>query len=203
MALAFHSDKALWVAFKKGNRDALDTLFRSYYPLLYPYGLKIYANSDFIEESLQDFFLYLYENRSNLSDLERIKPYLFTAYRRRLLRQIKKYRSGRSLSQKDIPWQPDIHFGHDEIMAQQELKSFQKELLVEILHQLPRRQREVIFLRYYSGLEIKEIAEVLSISYQGTVNTLYKAIKTLRQNTSLRRIQAFLSLFIALISAGM
>lgn len=192
MPRAFHSDQALWLAFKKGDRDALDALFRAYYPGLYQYGLKIYGAPDFIEESLQNFFLYLYDHRNNLTTPERIKPYLFTAYRRKLLRQIEKYRSQKKSLEHTMPWQPDIHFSADEIIVKQEVETFQKELLLEMLHQLPRRQREVIYLRYYSDLNISEIAEVLSITYQGTVNTLHKAIKALRRNSKLKRIRAFL-----------
>lgn len=51
-----------------------------------------------------------------------------------------------------------------------------------MINELPRRQREAIFLRYYEGLQVREVAEVLGITYQGTVNTLYKGIKALRKH---------------------
>lgn len=194
MAIAFHSDKALWIAFKKGSREALDNLFRSYYSPLYHYGLKIYGDPAFIEDSLQSFFLHLYDNREQLANLENIKPYLFKAYRRQLLRQIEKSRKLKKLKNEEAQWQPNIHFSADEIISKQEVEAFQKEVLLEMLHQLPNRQREVIYLRYYNNLSISEIAEVLSITYQGTANTLHKAIKTLRKDAKLKRIVAFFSL---------
>lgn len=200
MALAFHSDKALWVAFKKGNRDALDTLFRSHYPSLYQYGLKIYNDALFIEESLQNFFLHLYDRRANLADLENIKPYLFKAYRRSLIRNIENARKGRSIHKELLTWYPDISFSADELLIQKEEQNYQKEILLEILNKLPNRQREVIYLRYYDNLQISEIAEVLSISYQGTVNTIHKAIKAIRNDDRLRLIKSFISHLILLLS---
>lgn len=44
---------------------------------------------------------------------------------------------------------------------------------------LPRRQREVVVLRYYLGMETKEVARVLAIN-EGTVkSTLFRARATL------------------------
>lgn len=199
MAIAFHSDKALWLAFKKGSREALDTLFRTYYPLLYQYGIKIYGDVTLIEDSLQSFFLHLYDKRAQLANLENIKPCLFKAYRRQLLRQIEKIRRQNKLRDQESQWQPNIHFSADEIISKREVESFQKEMLLQMLQHLPNRQREVIYLRYYNDLSIAEIAEILSITYQGTANTLHKAIKTLRKDAKLKRIVAFFSLlFLAL-----
>jgi RNA polymerase sigma-70 factor (ECF subfamily) len=39
------------------------------------------------------------------------------------------------------------------------------------LHTLPRRQREVIVLRYYLGMDVLEVARILGVS-DGTVKTL-------------------------------
>jgi RNA polymerase sigma-70 factor, ECF subfamily len=49
------------------------------------------------------------------------------------------------------------------------------------LRRLPRRQREVTVLRYYGGLEVKEIARTLGVS-EGTVKTsLHRARERLMQ----------------------
>lgn len=200
MAIAFHSDRALWHAFKKGNRDAVDSMFRIYYPVLYAYGLKMYGDAEFIEDSLQDFFLYLFEHRQTLSTPENVKAYLFKAYRRKLLRCIEKFRATAkrkgALSPNHIR---HIQFSIDELIIQQEVVTLHREVLVEMLNKLPKRQREVIFLRYYNDLSIKDIAEVLSITYQGTVNTLYKAIKALRKDSNLQQILAFLGFLLLLL----
>ncbi len=183
MSIAFHSDKALWLAFKKGDREALDNLFRSYYPLLFQYGLKIYPDQNYIEESLQDFFLYLYDRRKNLNQPNSIKSYLFTSYRRRLLRRLEKKRMEKKVFEEASRWQPDIQFSIDEVIINAEDSHFQKEFFVRILNKLSSRQREAIYLRYYNDLSIHEISDVLCITYQGTVNTLHRAIKNLRKSS--------------------
>ena len=85
------SDYNLWESLKKGDLKAFSTLFKMYYPLLHNYGLKISNyNTQLTEDCLQDFFIYVYEHRENLSSLNSIQPYLYTSFRRHLLREIKK-----------------------------------------------------------------------------------------------------------------
>ncbi len=79
------TDKFLWKSLKEGDLNAFAVLFESYYPELRSYGLKICKNTALTEDTLQDFFLYVYERRENLSDLDTIAPYLFKSYKRFLL----------------------------------------------------------------------------------------------------------------------
>jgi DNA-directed RNA polymerase specialized sigma24 family protein len=48
-------------------------------------------------------------------------------------------------------------------------------------------------LRYYADLQITEISNILSISYQGVVNAIYKAMKALRKNPELLHLIRYLS----------
>ena len=84
------TDKFLWNALKEGDLNAFSVLFESYYPQLHSFGLKISKSTVVTEDTLQDFFLYVYEHRENLSDLDTIAPYLFTSYKRFLLKVMKK-----------------------------------------------------------------------------------------------------------------
>ena len=86
---------------------------------------------------------------------------------------------------------PNIYFSIDEIIIMQEVEDFQKMALIEMLNKLPNRQREVLVHKYYNNLTIKEISEVMDISYQGVVNAVYKAIKVLRSDAYLQRISSF------------
>ena len=52
------------------------------------------------------------------------------------------------------------------------------------LNKLPKRQKEVVYLKYYSGLKTKEISETMKINYQSVVNALHKALKNLKKDIS-------------------
>ena len=84
------SDKIIWKSLKEGNPEAFEVLFKTFYPRLFNYGFKISRNTIITEDSLQDFFVYIYEHRQNLSDLDTIAPYLFASYRRFIIKVIQK-----------------------------------------------------------------------------------------------------------------
>ena len=181
------TDKFIWKSLKEGDMNAFSVLFESYYPQLHNYGLKISNNTALTEDSLQDFFVYIYEHRENLSDLEKIAPYLFTSYRRFLLKMMKK---NEKLKHTDFSNETfvDVQFTAEELMANQETEKFKNKNLSKLLNKLPKRQKEAIYLKYYSGLKAKEISEIMDINYQSVVNTLHKAIKSLKEEISIIKL---------------
>lgn len=190
------NEKKIWQAFKQGDRNALATIFQTHYSALHNYGLRICGEMALTEDCLQDFFIYLFEHRENLSDLNTIRPYLFKSFRRMLLRQMNTSKSKNfSITPIDIPI-PDIQFSKEDLMIAQEVEAFQNTILLEMLNNLPKRQREVIYLRYYNGLNINEIEDIMSISYQGVVNKLHRAIKSLKQNPKLQSLAKYLTTFV-------
>ena len=63
-----------------------------------------------------------------------------------------------------------------------EQRTVERRLLVfDSVHQLPRRQREVLFLRFWADLPFREIAELLNISVSTATSTAVQALARLRQ----------------------
>ena len=73
-------------------------------------------------------------------------------------------------------------------MEKQETERFNKTNLPKILNGLPKRQKEAIYLKYYSGLKAKEIAKIMNINYQSVINLLFKAIKSLKEDVSILKL---------------
>jgi RNA polymerase sigma factor (sigma-70 family) len=177
-------DYDLWVSLKSGDLKAFSTLFKVYYPLLHNYGLKLSNyNEQLTEDCLQEFFLYIYQHRENLADLNSIKPYLYVSFRRHLFREIKK--ASKTINCDKDDFFVDISFSAEDVIIQQEIDVLKKESLETLLNALPNRQKEVLYLKYYSDLNINEIAKVLEIKYQSVLNLIHKGIKKLRQDASL------------------
>ena len=63
--------------------------------------------------------------------------------------------------------------------------NFRTKNIPTLLNKLPKRQKEAIYLKYYSGLKATEIAEIMDINYQSVVNILHKAIKNLKEEVSI------------------
>ncbi|MCG1036291.1 RNA polymerase sigma factor [Polaribacter sargassicola] len=181
------TDQYVWKALKEGDLNAFSVLFESYYPQLHNYGLKICKNVALTEDTLQDFFLYIYEHRQNLSDIDNIAPYLFTSYKRFLIKVLKK---NEKLVQTDFSAENfvDIQFSAEEIITKHETEIFKNKKLNKLLNNLPKRQKEAIYLKYYSGLKASEIANIMDINYQSVVNTLHKAMKNLKEEISILKL---------------
>jgi len=181
------TDQFIWKALKEGDLRAFSTLFEIYYPQLHSYGLKISKDVALTEDSLQDFFLYVYEHRENLSDLDTIAPYLFTSYKRFLIKMMMK---NTKLKQTDFSNENiiDVQFSAEELMSHQESETFNNKNLTVLLNNLPKRQKEAIYLKYYSGLKATEISKIMDINYQSVVNTIHKAIKNLKEEISIKNL---------------
>lgn len=174
-----NSDQLLWLALKKGDRDALGQLFQRHYASLHLYGYKLCGNTGLVEDCLQELFLYLFEKRQSIGEVTYIRAYLFKSFRSRMMRMLRNQRRSVYVSLDDawlvLPNELDI-LDRDEA---------QRRVLATLINKLPPRQRELIYLRYYNDLSPGEIAEMLSISYRAVVNTLYKAMVALREDKSL------------------
>tara|TARA_R110002051_G_scaffold100879_4_gene171374 strand:+ start:12638 stop:13216 length:579 start_codon:yes stop_codon:yes gene_type:complete len=184
-------EKSTWFLFVQGDLNIFSLIFKEYYPLLHNYGLKISNDIDFTEDCLQDFFIYLYEHRESLGEVNHIKSYLFISFRRAIFKRLKEKRKVISL---ENPYEriKKFQFSEEELTVQREFTSIQKHTLSLLLNKLSTRQKEVVYLKYYSDLKTTEIAEVMQISYQSVLNMLQKAFINLRANVEDETIRAIL-----------
>tara|TARA_R110000868_G_scaffold5395_5_gene32809 strand:- start:10033 stop:10608 length:576 start_codon:yes stop_codon:yes gene_type:complete len=184
-------EKSTWFLFVQGDLNVFSAIFRGYYPILHNYGLKISENTSITEDCLQDFFLYLYENRENLGEVNNVKSYLFVSFRRAMFKKLKKERIFTDFEE-DFEFSKNFEFSPEEIAIQKEFTSLQKQTLVFILNDLSVREKEVVYLKYYSNLKTNDISDVMGISYQSVLNTLQKAFIKLRATTEKELIEAIL-----------
>jgi RNA polymerase sigma factor (sigma-70 family) len=174
------NEKKIWKQFKKGDKKALNIIFETYYESLYNYGIKICTDKNLIRDSIQDFFLKLWIKRENLRDLDFLKSYLFFSFRRNLyynLTSFNKLRFNDDSKEADF----GIEFSHEDFLVLRQETIDQKERVINALNQLPERQREIIYLRYFEDFKVDHIAEVLQINEQSVRNRLHAAISKLRE----------------------
>lgn len=193
------NDTNLWKAFREGDQDAFHCIYQEHYNGLYHYALKITQSKAVSEDCLQNLFINLWTSRKNLSDICSIKPYLFKSLRRDLKRinysPILRKDSEAVLLQLHIA----PNFSPEDIIVEDETQKYLQEQIAHVLNRLPARQREVVYLRYYEGLEYKEIAQVMGVHYQSVVNFLFKAMSYLKKEENMQRLSALLS-FLSLLS---
>ena len=178
-----YRDYHLWQDLKSGDGSAFDRVFRENYTPLYNYGLKVSRDEAIAEDCIQELFIRIWEKRSNLSDINTIKPYLFKSYRRTLINHLQFQQQQDTidnLSEANI----GISFSIEDFMIQEQTQDNLSNKLLVYLNQLPERQKEVVFLKYYGGFNHTEIAEIMRVNKQSVANLLHRAFTALKKITN-------------------
>lgn len=176
------SDLFLWRAFREGDEDAYAKIYTTYVNVLYRYGLKMTADTQLIEDGIQDLFIELWKSRARLSDTDSIKFYLFRVMRRKIYKLLTNQSMGRN-NELALHTEPMTDSYENVLIATQETAA-QEDRLRSALTILPARQREAVNLRYFHGFSYEQIADIMDINVQSVHNTLQKALKLLRASLS-------------------
>ncbi len=169
----------LWKRMKSGDHKSFSQIFKSYYPKLYAYGIKLVPFPDFVRDQIQDLFINIWQTREGLGDVSNLKAYLFTSLRRRLFTSKKNKFNTNPL---DNISEEDSHaliFEPNEFIDKEYISANIKEQLIKNLNALPVNQREIIFLRFYHQLTYREIANIINIKEQSVKNNIPKILQKL------------------------
>lgn len=173
-------DSERWNAFRSGDAIAFGQIARQYYRSLYSYGIKFSKDAEFVKDCIQDLYLELWAKRSTLGETGFVKFYLLKSLRRKIYRE--------SLKKQWMTDGDELDFEAEslgEISIEQQIIEIEtSEQLLKSLNQqitlLTKRQQEVIYLRFYEGLDNESTAQVMAISRQAVANLLYRTIQELK-----------------------
>lgn len=171
--------KNSWKAFIHGDEDAFAQIHKMLFAVLYNYALKMqFGDEALSDDSVQELFIKLWMKRDKLPEVKSVKAYLMTSLRRHILNKIR----NRHLAELkvSVSLQPDIEFSQDEIVMKKEQDSILQKKILELLNTLPKRQKEVIYLHYFAGMDHNQIAAVMGINYQSVSNLKQRAIDKMR-----------------------
>jgi RNA polymerase sigma factor (sigma-70 family) len=171
----------LWNNFKSGDRDSFAKIYSMYIEDLLSYGYRVTSNRQLIKDSIQDVFLSLWQQRHNISETSSIKFYLFRALRNRIVRNIEIHHEKPVFSENLFIESVLIDFPFEDVIMENETNQEQIKRLQNAIRQLPKRQQEVVQLRYNQNFSLEEIADLMQISNQSVRNLLHRSISELRR----------------------
>ena len=183
----FESDEnQLWQLMLQGDHSALAQLMELYVDTLYNYGIRFSDDHTMVEDCIQNLFIGIWQRRDFLSTPSNCKSYLFSSLRRMIHRnaQLVKKVSVISLSDNDPPGF-DFELSIEHSLIQREESRIMANKLTHLITTLPKRQKEVIYLKFFENLSREEIADIMQISSQAVSNLLQKALKNLRSTTNI------------------
>jgi len=170
-------DEAIWHSFKNGDKQAYATLYQRYFNVLFQYSLRITGDRELVKDCIHDLFITIWKNRENLSQPDSVRAYLLSAVQRKLRRQTTRLRS----HQNDIEAisAPQLSSCREEQIIEDQTLLQQKHVVNRALNALTKRERQAVYLKFYSNLSYKEVADVMSIGVDSIYNLISKSIETL------------------------
>lgn len=183
-------DHRYWDLIREGEEQAFRTLYSLYEDRLFRYGIGIAHDEELVNNAIQTLFTYLFERRKKLSVPVSLYAYLASSLRRLILKELGKKRN-------DCLSIDDAHMANCDFalevdaeasIVRAECSEQTIERLQAALDELTNMQREIIYLKYYEGLDNKSIAEITGYADKTIRNVASTALSRLRQDKALRGI---------------
>ena len=183
-------DHQYWDLIREGDEQAFRTLYSLYEDRLFRYGIGIAHDEELVNNAIQTLFTYLFERRKKLSVPISLYAYLASSLRRLILKELGKRRTDfLSIDElrhtgSDFALEIDVEAS----MVRAECSELTIRKLQTALGELTNMQREIIYLKYYEGMDNKGIAEVTGYADKTIRNVASTALSRLRQDKTLKNM---------------
>ena len=165
--------------FLSGDQSALSKIVELHYRGLFNYGFRFSQDSEFVRDCLQELFMELWERREKLSETSLVKSYLLQALRHKMINESSRFK--RFKIHEHLPFLLDTNERSVEsVIIETEGFNEKSERLKTIISKLTSRQQEVVYLRFYHGLEYEEITRIMEMERQSVANLLHRSLKEIK-----------------------
>jgi RNA polymerase sigma factor, sigma-70 family len=171
-------------ALKEGSREAFTMLYNLYADRLYSFALVQTKSKQMAEDVVQDTFLKLWNNRTNLNCYGNVQALVFTMARNLIIDAFR-----RQVANIDIEAYFKLHEALPSTASPEESLYFNetKEYLEQAKAKLSNKECKIYEMSREQDMPIKKIAQTLNLSPQTVKNYLTSTLKVFR--SQLRREQ--------------
>lgn len=171
-------------ALKEGSREAFTMLYNLYADRLYSFALVQTKSKQMAEDVVQDTFLKLWNNRTNLNCYGNVQALVFTMARNLIIDAFR-----RQVANIDIEAYFNLHEALPSTASPEESLYFNetKENLEQAKAKLSNKECKIYEMSREQDMPIKKIAQTLNLSPQTVKNYLTSTLKVFR--SQLRREQ--------------
>lgn len=177
------AEKAIISGLKNGSRDIFNIVFRSFYSLLCAYARELVKSYQIAEEIVQDIFVKLWENHSQLNIQTSLKAYLYRSVYNSSLNYIRNTK--RNVYQKiDISNQEildELAIEEPEWISSPEHLDRMEETVQRAIRELPEQCHQIFIMCRYQHLSYPQIAEKLSVSLSTVKTQMGRAMARLKE----------------------
>jgi len=165
---------------QQNDEGALASLMKLYYDDLYNYAARFTKDDGLIKDCIQEVFISLWQRRETVGTILSPKYYFLRSIKNKILKSLhKNIRTTTSVLLQD-EYDFLYEFSIERVIVEKQISEEKAEKLKKTLSLLSKRQKEIIYLKYYQYLDHGQIAELMNISSQSVYNLLHEAIYKLR-----------------------
>jgi RNA polymerase sigma-70 factor (ECF subfamily) len=166
-----------YLQFLKGDQTEMRHIVEVYWDNMLLFTNGYVHNVSDAEDIAQEALIELAVRKPRLEEEHQLKAYLFKVCRNKALNHLKKYQRMVGLSPEAEEF---IEDETEQIEQRMEMKESSK-LLHHAMLKLPQNYREILYLRYFGDLSMKEAARIMRVTEKQATATAYQARQQLRK----------------------
>lgn len=178
------SDDMLVQAYMEGKDSAFDELLARNQQQLFDFILALTRDKDKADDLFQETFIRAIVKMKDGQYFNQGKflYWLMRIARNLLIDDVRKQKKEQAVNISDDELLTVIDCGHpyksrEDMLVAEELSGHMRQLM----DLLPDEQREVVLMRYYQGLQFKDIAEITKVSINTSLGRMRYAIRNMRR----------------------
>ena len=164
----------MFVQIANDNPKAFQLFFDYTYTTIFRYISYFIDDRELCKDVISDIYLYLWQNRKKLPEMQQYENYLFICARNQSLQYIKEACRYQKVRLEDA----DMSFLCDKTNPEQKALDDELKDIIELaINSLPPRCRLIFFMVREENMTYKEVAEALSLSHRTVHAQMCIAIK--------------------------
>lgn len=162
------------------DENALAALMRLFYKDLYDYACKFSTDDALVKDCIQEVFIALWQRRESAASILSPQYYLLRAVKNNVLKALHHQSKLTRFTVAGAESAFFSDFSIEDLIIRKQLSDEHSRKLYQVINQLPARQKEIIYLKYFQHLDHAQIASLMNISRQSVYNLLHESIIKLK-----------------------
>lgn len=173
-----------WLKARNGDKEAFESLFKSFYTGLCFYACHLTNDSFLAEEIVQDVFTKLWKDREKIKIRESIRSYLYKSVHNLAVNAIISRKTNKNSVYKTLPteeWLRLVENYEANTFLIELIEAEDTEMIIrKAIDKLPAQCREIFILSRDENKSVDEIASQLNLSVNTVRTQIYRALEKIR-----------------------
>ena len=165
--------------FRSGDRAAFGEIYSGFIDSLLSYGFKITRDRELVKDCIQDIFVNIHKLKPDLHHPEYLEFYLFRSLKNAINYKFQVNKKSGALHEEELA-SFELRFNIEQEIDDPESDCLRVEKLKRILQTLDPQKRELLFLKFNTGLNYVEIGQMLEMNPETVKKQVYRTLDHLR-----------------------